>query len=243
ILNILIMYVNGNEETWKGYFYAALLLVTDLLVTLGRNHHSYFMYMTNFRVKSALMSAVYRKALVISNTTRKEKTVGEIVNLMSVDTTKILELIPYINFLWSAPLQISLALYFLWMILGPSVLAGLGVMLLTIPFNAIITTQFRKYQIAQMKFKDERVKIMSEVLSGIKILKLYAWEPSFHNEFLVTLVTFTTFVLVSDNNVLDARTAFVALALLNVMSTPLTAFPVVIIFAVQVSHVRLLDIE
>lgn len=30
-----------------------------------------------------------------------------------------------------------------------------------------------------MKFKDSRIKLMSEILAGIKVLKLYAWEPSF----------------------------------------------------------------
>lgn len=30
-----------------------------------------------------------------------------------------------------------------------------------------------------MKFKDSRIKLMNEILNGIKVLKLYAWEPSF----------------------------------------------------------------
>lgn len=29
-----------------------------------------------------------------------------------------------------------------------------------------------------MKTKDERLKLMTEILNGIKVLKLYAWEPS-----------------------------------------------------------------
>lgn len=31
-----------------------------------------------------------------------------------------------------------------------------------------------------MKEKDKRVKLMSEILNGIKVLKLYAWEESFN---------------------------------------------------------------
>ena len=30
-----------------------------------------------------------------------------------------------------------------------------------------------------MSLKDERIKLISEVLNGIKVLKLYAWEDSF----------------------------------------------------------------
>lgn len=72
--------------------------------------------------------------------------------------------------LWSAPLQIGLSLYFLWQILGPSVLAGVLVMILLIPVNGVIAGRVRKLQIQQMKNKDSRVKLMSEILSGIKVL-------------------------------------------------------------------------
>ena len=40
------------------------------------------------------------------------------MNLMSVDAERFMELTTYINMLWSAPLQIALALYFLWDLLG-----------------------------------------------------------------------------------------------------------------------------
>ena len=33
-----------------------------------------------------------------------------------------------------------------------------------------------------MKEKDGRIKMMSEILNGIKVLKLYAWEESFQQQ-------------------------------------------------------------
>lgn len=54
----------------------------------------------------------------MSNSSRKESTVGEIVNLMSVDAQRFMDLTAYLNMIWSAPLQIALALYFLWETLG-----------------------------------------------------------------------------------------------------------------------------
>ena len=142
------------------------------------------MFYVGLRIRTALISAIYRKALVMSNSARKESTVGEIVNLMAVDAQRFMDLTTYINMLWSAPLQISLALYFLWQILGPSVLAGLGIMIILIPVNGVIANKVKSLQIKQMKNKDERVKLMNEVLSGIKVLKLYAWEPSFEQQIL-----------------------------------------------------------
>ena len=52
-------------------------------------------------------------------------------------------------------------------------------MILLIPINGVLANMTKKLQIKQMKNKDKRVKMMNEILSGIKVLKLYAWEPSF----------------------------------------------------------------
>ena len=142
------------------------------------------MFLVGMQIRTALISTIYRKALKMSNSAKKETTVGEIVNLMSVDAQKFIELTAYINMIWSAPLQIILALYFLWDVLGPSVLAGLAVMIIMIPINGYIANKIKVFQIKQMKYKDERVKLMNEVLSGIKVLKLYAWEPSFERQVL-----------------------------------------------------------
>jgi len=91
---------------------------------------------------------------------------------MSVDAQKLMDTTTYLNMLWSAPLQIGLCLYFLWDLLGPSVLAGVLVMILLIPVNGVIAGKIRKLQIQQMKNKDSRVKMMSEILSGIKVRSL-----------------------------------------------------------------------
>lgn len=39
-------------------------------------------------------------------------------------------------------------------------------------------------QVEQMQHKDARIKLMNEILNGIKVLKLYAWENSFKEKVL-----------------------------------------------------------
>lgn len=265
ILRLIINFVGGDEPIWKGVFYAILLFLVAATQTLFLAQYFNRMFFVGLRIRTALISAIYRKALIISNSARKGTTVGEIVNLMAVDAQRFMDLTTYINMLWSAPLQIALALFFLWQILGPSVLAGLAVMIILIPVNGVIANKIKTLQIKQMKNKDERVKLMNEVLSGIKVLKLYAWEPSFEQQilkirdkevkvlksaaylnagtsfiwscapFLVSLVTFATYVLVDENNVLNATTAFVSLALFNILRFPLSMLPMLISNMVQTS--------
>lgn len=137
------------------------------------------MNIVGMHIRTALISAVYRKSLLISNSAKKDSSTGEVVNLMQVDAQIFAELMPYLNMVWSAPLQILIALCFLWQLLGPSVLAGIAVMIILIPINGAIVNRVQIFQFEQMKNKDDRLKLMNEILNGIKLLKLYAWEPSF----------------------------------------------------------------
>merc|ERR1719210_2209534 len=230
------------------------MLVT-MFQTVLLSSYFYNMYLIGMWTKASIISAIYRKALVVTAESKKGSTSGEIVNLMSVDAQKISDLLPYLNMLWSSPLQITVAIYFLYQILGPPVFAGLGTMIALIPINGFSAAITRKLQ----------MKMMNELLSGMKILKLYAWEPSFMKDvvdirnvelgillnigylsaaisfiwtcapFLVSLVTFAVYVLSDENNVLDAQKAFTSLALFNILRFPLSMLPMMITSAVQAS--------
>lgn len=69
------------------------------------------------------------------------------MNLMSVDAQKLMDVTSYIHMLWSTVLQIALAIFFLWRELGPSILAGVGLMIILIPLNGILTTKSRTIQV------------------------------------------------------------------------------------------------
>ncbi|GAB1300029.1 Multidrug resistance-associated protein 1 [Apodemus speciosus] len=266
ILELIINFVNDREAPdWQGYLYTALLFVSACLQTLALHQYFHICFVSGMRIKTAVVGAVYRKALVITNSARKSSTVGEIVNLMSVDAQRFMDLATYINMIWSAPLQVILALYFLWLSLGPSVLAGVAVMIFMVPFNAVMAMKTKTYQVAHMKNKDNRIKLMNEILNGIKVLKLYAWELAFQDKvmnirqeelkvlkksaylaavgtftwvctpFLVALSTFAVFVTVDERNILDAKKAFVSLALFNILRFPLNILPMVISSIVQAS--------
>lgn len=264
LLRMLIAFTKQEgAPDWWGYSLAFLMFFTAVLQTLILHRHFHYCFITGMNVRTAIIGAIYRKALVITNAAKRSSTVGEIVNLMSVDAQRFMDLTTFLNMLWSAPLQIILALYFLWQNLGPSVLAGVAVMVMLIPLNAVIAMKTRAYQVEQMQHKDARIKLMNEILNGIKVLKLYAWETSFRDKvlairqkelnvlrktaylgalstmawtsapFLVALTTFAVYVSVDENNILDAEKAFVSLSLFNILRFPLNMLPQVISSMVQ----------
>uniref|UniRef100_A0A4W3ID60 ABC-type glutathione-S-conjugate transporter n=1 Tax=Callorhinchus milii TaxID=7868 RepID=A0A4W3ID60_CALMI len=262
---LLVTFTEDKAQyEWRGYLYAVLLFVTAVLQSLLLQQYFSNCFLLGMRVRTAITAAVYKKALVVSNAVRKESTVGEIVNLMSADAQRFNDVTNFIHLLWGAPLQIMVSLIFLWQELGPSVLAGMGVIVLLIPINGMLAIRTKRLQVTwHARSPDTRMKLMTEILNGMKILKFYAWEPSFEDQvlgirnkelramkkssyifsvsillftctpFLISLVSFAVYVAVDPRNILDAQKAFTSIALFNILRFPIGMLPMVISSMVQ----------
>ena len=183
---------------------------------------------------------------------------------MAVDSSKLGDLCEYLHNLWSAPFQIVMAIYFLYMTLGASVFGGVGVLLIMFPVNGYLATHSRSLGKKQMSIKDSRTRLMDEVLNGIKVIKLNGWQDVFCEKikqvrdleletlrkmgvlysftsltwsitpFLVSLVTFTIYSF-TNTEPLTSTKIFVSLSLFNLLSFPLVTLPSVIAALVEAS--------
>ena len=90
----------------------------------------------------------------------------------------------YASFLWSGPLQITIALFLLWQQLGVASLAGVGLIVMILPLNFVISNRMSVNTDITMKMTDKKIKLMNEILNSIKVLKMYAWEMSFRDKVL-----------------------------------------------------------
>uniref|UniRef100_A0A8C1PEU6 ABC-type glutathione-S-conjugate transporter n=1 Tax=Cyprinus carpio TaxID=7962 RepID=A0A8C1PEU6_CYPCA len=238
-LSLLLGFMKDEDAPmWKGFFYASLMFLLSCLQSVFNHQYTYTCFTVGMRVKTAVMGLVYRKSLVVNSAARRTCTVGEIVNLVSADTQKLMDFVVYFNAVWLAPIEVTLCLFFLWQHLGPSALAGIATVIFIFPLNGFIARQRSKLQV-QMKYMDGRVKLMNEILNGIKILKFYAWEKAFLEQsgcdivFLtaisilcqIAFAMFGVYVLIDDKNVLDAQKIFVSMALINILKTPLSQLP------------------
>lgn len=88
---------------------------------------------------------------------------------MSVDAQRFMDLVNYLHIIWSGPLQIVLALIFLYLTMGPSIFAGLAIMILMMPVNAVVSAIMRRLHTKMMSKKDKRMKVINEILNGIKV--------------------------------------------------------------------------
>lgn len=272
LLRLLIKFVNDYSDKnsdpppmSKGFTIAFGMFMVSILQTACLHQYFQRVFEVSMKIKSSLTGLIYQKSLVLSNEERGTKSTGDIVNLMSVDIQRLEDLTQYLQNLWSGPFQITLCLVSLHNLLGKSMWAGLGVMVLMIPINALAASYQKKLQGVQMKTKDTRTRLTNELLTNMKSLKLYGWEVPFVKRlvhvrdnlelanlrrigifmslinfmwssamFFVSCATFAVFVLTQDTP-LTSDIVFPALNLFNLLSFPLTVFPMVISSVVEAS--------
>ncbi|KAM3600087.1 uncharacterized protein V6R79_017187 [Siganus canaliculatus] len=264
VISLLLGFMRDPDaEMWKGFLFASVLFLLSCLQSLLHHHYMFHCFTVGMRLKTAVMGLVYRKSLLISSVARQQCTVGEIINLVSADTQKLMDVVVYFNSIWVTPIEVSLCFYFLWQLLGLPALAGVVTVVLIFPLNGFIAKVRSKLQELQMQFTDSRIKLMNEILSGMKILKFYAWEEAFwrrvsvlrdnelkalktsqilyaislssfnSSSFLIALSVFGVYVLIDERNVLDAEKIFVSVAIINILKTPLSQLPFAISTTMQ----------
>ncbi|KAF9339849.1 Multidrug resistance-associated protein 1, partial [Linnemannia elongata] len=133
------------------------MFFATLMSAMMEGQYNQLIMNMGIEARTALISMIYRKALKLSPAARQTQTPGEINNHMSVDAERWSQALPLTPFWLSVPLEICIALWLLYRQLGWAALAGL----------------------------DNRIRLVNEVLSGIKIVKLYGWESSFRNKIAV----------------------------------------------------------
>ncbi|KAI8619281.1 P-loop containing nucleoside triphosphate hydrolase protein [Chytriomyces sp. MP71] len=265
ILLYLIKWIQAGSfrsyGVWYGYTLGVALFIVQLGGTLCYNWHLEMTTKLGYRLRTCLISAIYKKAFIISNEARKEFTVGKITNLTATDTNRIDQSCQWNHYCWAAPFQILVSVGLLIWILGPSALVGFGVVAVYIPFQFRIIKVLSGFRRSANKFMDKRVKLIQEVLLGIRVVKMYAWESSFLDMItksrleelkqirgflfsravvngvtqvvptIAMLLSFVCYTLVG--NPLDPAVVFAALQLFYTIRNPMTFLPMIVTMGVD----------
>jgi ATP-binding cassette, subfamily C (CFTR/MRP), member 1 len=170
LLRKLLSFVNtfekGTSSPVKGFAIAGTMFLVSVVQTSFLNQYFQRSFEFGMRTKSGLTAAIYKKSLTLSNDGRQAKSTGDVVNLMSVDTQRLQDVSQYGQIVWSAPFQITICLASLYNLVGISMLAGIGIMIIMIPVNGLISRAMRKLQREQMKVR----RLSSSLTSRTKTL-------------------------------------------------------------------------
>uniref|UniRef100_A0A0D3HVQ8 Uncharacterized protein n=1 Tax=Oryza barthii TaxID=65489 RepID=A0A0D3HVQ8_9ORYZ len=173
--------VSSGKEAFKheGFVIVLGLLFSKCLESLAQRQWYFRTRRVGVQVRSLLSAAIYRKQQKLSCSASTEHSSGEIMNYLMVDTYRIGEFPFWFHRTWTTGLQLCIALMVLYNAVGPATVASVFVIVLTVMLNAPLAKQQQNIQSKLMEAQDMRLKTMSESLTNMKILKLYAWENHF----------------------------------------------------------------
>uniref|UniRef100_A0A671US37 Multidrug resistance-associated protein 4 n=1 Tax=Sparus aurata TaxID=8175 RepID=A0A671US37_SPAAU len=234
------------------YIYAAAMSLSAFGLSILQHLYYYQVMRIGMKMRVAVCHMIYRKALGLSTESMGQTTTGQIVNLLSNDVNRFDEITLNLQYLLVGPLQAVVIIVILWYEIGPSCLAGVAAVTLMVPIQTCFGKLFGIFRSKTAVLTDNRIRIMNEVVSGIRIIKMYAWEKPFsalvtevrRKEILqilrssylrglnmasffagskiIVFVTFTVYVLLG--NTISASTVFVTVSLYGTIKLTVTLF-------------------
>ena len=255
-LSSLSSLINNGNILYKGYWLSLLLFISLCIKTFIENQYFHVVTTMGATIRGVIASAVYRKSLKLSPAGRQNNTVGQIVNYMQLDASRIEYVASSIHVVWDGLFQVFGYTALLLNFLGPAVLAGIAAMLIIIPVNTYFLKKLSTLRAANSKLTDSRVKLTTEILQGVRAIKAYNWEQPFIDKLtelrdkemksltasantrailisvlstapsLVAVVTLALYAFLG--NALTPTKVFTALALFNQLRFPLIFFPMLL---------------
>ncbi|XP_015109904.1 multidrug resistance-associated protein 4 [Diachasma alloeum] len=166
--------------TTEAYMYASGVIIMAILIALIDHHVNMGQLEMGMRLRIAASSLVYRKILRLSRYSANKTAGGQIINLLSNDVGRFDSVFAFLHYIWIMPIQGAAIAYLIWQNVQIATLAGIFLITIqTIPLQGYLSRLTLKLRGKIAVRTDERVRLMSEIITGIQVIKMYTWEKPF----------------------------------------------------------------
>ncbi|CAF0900141.1 unnamed protein product [Rotaria sordida] len=201
-------------------------ILTDKLETncIIFNQSYYQILSLALQMRIAYTGLVFRKVLRLSSYSMNNISSGKITNILSNDASQIETVLIFLNYLWLSPLEIALVVYFFWYFVKYVALIAIGYTLVLLAIQTIFSRIFLHFQNKILQVTDERVKMMSEIIKSMRVIKMYCWESAIDKN--ICHVRKREIIQYACRSILDCIQLFFAVAscLLTYMRSPIVEF-------------------
>ncbi|ALC40251.1 CG7627, partial [Drosophila busckii] len=179
LLKLIAYFTHGTGGVESAYYYAAGVVACSALNVIIMHPYMLGTMHVGMKMRVGLCSIIYRKSLKLSKTALGDTTAGHIVNLMSNDVGRLDLATIFVHYLWVGPLETLFITYLMYLEIGIAAVFGVAFMLLFIPLQGWLGKKTSQLRLRTALRTDERVRMMNEIIAGIQVIKMYAWEIPF----------------------------------------------------------------
>ncbi|BGP49528.1 hypothetical protein JCM10450v2_005420 [Rhodotorula kratochvilovae] len=152
----------------RGIGMAVGLFFMQLFVTVCQNN--------TFSRSGQVGVLAHRKAFKMSGKARMEVSNAKLVSHISTSISRVDWASSFFHFSYTCVIQLIEVIVILLCTIGVSSLPGITIVIAAIPLQTWAMKQLYKGRRTAQKHTDERIKTISELLNGIRIVKFFAWE-------------------------------------------------------------------
>ena len=164
-----------DKETWVGFGLATLFFACAVLNSVLFNKTMLDFFILAGTVKTSGLTVLFNKVLHLSQASLRAASAGKLINLVAGDL-EVYEFIAPIAALFCLPLYLIAAGFLLyWRLQGAGLLA-LAITLIQLPIQKISSSFLTRIKRAAAECTDSRLKLLHNIIEGIRLIKLYAWE-------------------------------------------------------------------
>lgn len=255
----LIEYVEylyyGVETTYTtGIVFSIVAVVLIFINGVLLNHFFHNAMVTGAAAKSILTKDVLLKSFMLSAKLKHRFSTGRINSLMATDLLRIDLAIGFQPLVLCFPIPVAIAIGLLLNNIGVTSLAGIGLFVLSLVICVLLTSKLFFTRETVVKFTDERISLMREVLNNLKIIKFYAWEYAYKKNitavreremrYLFTIDVLRNFITAYAVTLptLTSMVSFVTMWASDNMKSPSEVFSSLSLFSILAQAIMLLPI-
>ena len=101
---------------------------------------------------------------------------GSLTNYISTDCVVTYPAALFANMCWAGPVAIFACIFLMYLDLGAAAFIVFFLMMLLFPYQYLTMRLQQYYRRETLRCTDQRLKYTTQLLSGIRVIKLYAWE-------------------------------------------------------------------
>ncbi|EDW73918.2 uncharacterized protein Dwil_GK21659 [Drosophila willistoni] len=181
LLGGLISYFSQGQTSISkesAYLYAMGIVLCSLVTSLVFHPFMFYVFALGTRIRLAFAGLVYRKCLRAS--VSSGESLGALaISVMSIDLPQFDLTFYFFHDLWKGPVEAVIFGYIMFVTVDWTAIIGIAFIVLLIPLQAWAAKAATHFRSLSAEHRDERVKRMSEIISAIQVIKMYAWEKSF----------------------------------------------------------------
>ncbi|CAG9814463.1 unnamed protein product [Phaedon cochleariae] len=181
MLGGLLDHFKPETQTTKqeAFYYAGAIVLLNISSVLIMNQYMLGCYHVGMKIRAACCALIYRKSLKLSKTSLGGIASGKIVNLLSNDVSRFDIVSMFVHQMWVGPVCSLIVMGLLYREAGYAGIIGIAAVFLVVPIQSYTGKLSAKYRKQTALKTDERVRLMDEIISGIQVIKMYAWEKPF----------------------------------------------------------------